>query len=70
MVLTGLHIDRLKTIIGYDRICVMDRGTIAEIDTPTRLYAMDGGIFRSMCERSAITLEDIRFAAKEREMSE
>ncbi|ORY11233.1 P-loop containing nucleoside triphosphate hydrolase protein [Clohesyomyces aquaticus] len=48
---------RLKTIIGYDRICVMDAGTIAELDTPLRLYEA-GGIFRSMCERSGIRRED------------
>ncbi|KAL3957661.1 hypothetical protein ACCO45_008239 [Purpureocillium lilacinum] len=27
---------RLRTIIGYDRICVMDAGQIAELDTPPR----------------------------------
>ncbi|KAG8405027.1 ATP-binding cassette transporter yor1 [Metarhizium acridum] len=27
---------RLRTIIGYDRICVMDAGRIAEMDTPPR----------------------------------
>ena len=48
---------RLKTIIGYDRICVMDAGQIAEMDTPLRLWHR-GGIFRSMCERSGIRLED------------
>ncbi|KAF2644264.1 hypothetical protein P280DRAFT_228439 [Massarina eburnea CBS 473.64] len=48
---------RLKTIIGYDRICVMDAGTIAELDSPIRLYDA-GGIFRSMCDRSGIRRED------------
>lgn len=48
---------RLKTIIGYDRICVMDRGSIAELDTPLRLYEA-GGIFRGMCDRSGIRRED------------
>ncbi|KAI9755932.1 MAG: hypothetical protein M1835_000778 [Candelina submexicana] len=51
---------RLKTIIGYDRICVMDRGRIAELDTPIALYEK-GGIFRSMCERSGIRREDFSF---------
>ncbi|KAF3005742.1 hypothetical protein E8E13_006603 [Curvularia kusanoi] len=36
---------RLKTIISYDRICVMDQGQIAELDTPLNLYEQ-GGIFR------------------------
>ncbi|CAI6341615.1 unnamed protein product [Periconia digitata] len=48
---------RLKTIIGYDRICVMDAGRIAELDSPLRLYEA-GGIFRSMCDRSGIRRED------------
>ncbi|OBT52767.1 hypothetical protein VE04_05838 [Pseudogymnoascus sp. 24MN13] len=48
---------RLKTIIGYDRICVMDKGSIAELDTPLRLYEA-GGIFRGMCDRSGIRRED------------
>jgi len=58
---------RLQTIIGYDRICVMDAGRIAEFDTPKRLYDMEDGIFRGMCDRSKISLEDIRRAAKVRE---
>ncbi|CBX97089.1 similar to ABC multidrug transporter [Plenodomus lingam JN3] len=48
---------RLKTIINYDRICVMDAGHIAELDTPLSLYDQ-GGIFRSMCERSGIRRDD------------
>ena len=48
---------RLKTIISYDRICVMDRGQIAELDTPLMLWRK-GGIFRGMCERSGIRRED------------
>lgn len=48
---------RLKTIINYDRICVMDQGRIAELDTPLALYKK-GGIFRSMCDRSGIRKED------------
>ncbi|KAG1827732.1 ABC transporter [Suillus variegatus] len=55
---------RLRTIIGYDRICVMDAGTISEFDTPVNLFAMPDGIFRGMCERSSITLDDILSASK------
>ncbi|PPQ68225.1 hypothetical protein CVT26_005758 [Gymnopilus dilepis] len=55
---------RLRTIISYDRICVLDAGQIAEFDTPARLYEKEDGIFRGMCERSSITLEDIKFAGK------
>lgn len=53
---------RLKTIINYDRIVVMDQGTIAELDTPMGLYEK-GGIFRGMCERSGIRREDFDEAA-------
>lgn len=49
---------RLKTIIGYDRICVIDRGCVAEIDTPLALFDAEG-IFRSMCEESSITRDMI-----------
>ncbi|KAI1106117.1 ATP-binding cassette transporter protein YOR1-like protein [Jackrogersella minutella] len=52
---------RLRTIIGYDRICVMDAGTIAELDSPYNLWKQ-GGIFRSMCDRSGIRVEDIHSA--------
>jgi hypothetical protein len=63
--------DRLRTIISYDRICVLhvdfshaDAFILQEFDTPTNLYAQSNGIFRGMCERSSITLEDIRLASK------
>ena len=48
---------RLKTIINYDRICVMDQGRIAELDTPLGLWEA-GGIFRGMCDQSGIRRED------------
>ncbi|KAH9068491.1 ABC transporter [Lactarius deliciosus] len=57
---------RLRTIMSYDRICVLDNGKIVEFDSPEVLYGQDG-IFRGMCDRSSITLEDIRSARKERE---
>ncbi|KAJ5733265.1 hypothetical protein N7533_013712 [Penicillium manginii] len=50
---------RLRTIIHYDRICVMDRGQIAEMDHPVNLWDREDGIFRAMCERSGITRDDI-----------
>lgn len=56
---------RLRTIIGYDRICVMDAGRIAELATPLELWKMEGGIFRSMCDRSGIRVEDIEHAKLE-----
>ncbi|KAI0503298.1 ABC transporter family protein [Xylaria bambusicola] len=50
---------RLRTIIGYDRICVMDAGRIAELGTPLELWNIKDGIFRGMCERSGIRHEDL-----------
>lgn len=55
---------RLKTILNYDRILVMDLGEIAEFDTPRALYTKQDGIFRSMCQNSGITLEDIAQAER------
>lgn len=49
---------RLRTIITYDRICVMDQGRIAELDSPLTLWERQDGIFRSMCDRSGIVRED------------
>ncbi|PGH03930.1 hypothetical protein GX51_03766 [Blastomyces parvus] len=49
---------RLRTIINYDRICVMDQGHIAEMDEPLKLWEKPGGVFRSMCDRSGITRDD------------
>ena len=52
---------RLKTIINYDRICVMDQGRIVELDKPLKLWE-EGGIFRGMCDRSGIRREDFEEA--------
>ncbi|KAF9255406.1 ABC transporter [Marasmius fiardii PR-910] len=60
---------RLRTIISYDRICVLDAGQIVEFDTPSNLFGQ-AGIFRSMCEKSGISLEDIRMARNERQVVE
>jgi len=45
----------------------MDAGRIVEFDTPTRLFDMEDGVFRGMCDRSKISLDDIRRAANLRE---
>lgn len=49
---------RLKTIIGYDRICVMDQGYVAELGAPLELFDQ-GGIFTSMCDKGGIRRDDI-----------
>jgi ABC-type multidrug transport system fused ATPase/permease subunit len=52
---------RLRTILAYDRILVMSDGQVEEFDTPENLYRK-GGAFAEMCEKSSISLEDIRAA--------
>ncbi|KAF9162910.1 hypothetical protein DFQ26_003118 [Actinomortierella ambigua] len=44
---------RLRTIADYDKVLVMDAGVIAEYDRPLNLMRKEGGVFRSMCERSS-----------------
>jgi len=56
---------RLRTIIGYDRICVMDKGQIVEMASPLELWKIEDGVFRGMCDRSGIRMEDIRGAREE-----
>ncbi|KAJ7224976.1 ABC protein [Mycena haematopus] len=53
---------RLRTIVSYDRILVLDAGKIAEFDTPMNLFNKDEGLFRSLCEKSNITSSDIEKA--------
>ncbi|KAJ2555510.1 hypothetical protein EV175_002249, partial [Coemansia sp. RSA 1933] len=43
---------RLRTIIDYDRVLVLDKGKVAEFDTPYNLLQSEDGIFKSMCEKS------------------
>lgn len=61
-----MFVDRLQTILSYDRICVLDAGEIIELDNPANLFQNPQGIFRQMCEKSSITIEDILDARKER----
>jgi ABC-type multidrug transport system fused ATPase/permease subunit len=55
-VLTVAH--RIRTIIFYDRVCVMERGRIAELGTPRELWDL-GGVFKGMCETSGISREEL-----------
>ncbi|KAH3682616.1 hypothetical protein WICPIJ_006405, partial [Wickerhamomyces pijperi] len=48
---------RLKTILNYDKILVLDKGEVMEFDTPYNLFKL-GGIFSEMCDRSKITEAD------------
>ncbi|KAG6858913.1 hypothetical protein C0995_012983, partial [Termitomyces sp. Mi166 len=61
LLLTIAH--RLRTVIDYDRLIVLDKGQIVEFDTPWRLIQKEGGIFRSMCLKSG-SFGDLEAAAK------
>ncbi|CCE86240.1 Piso0_005899 [Millerozyma farinosa CBS 7064] len=49
---------RLRTIINYDKILVLDKGTVKEFDIPRSLFDLEGGIFRQMCDKAGIVAED------------
>lgn len=55
---------RLRTIIGWDRIVVMEAGEVVEFASPLELFDM-GGIFRGMCHESRITREEILRASSQ-----
>ena len=42
----------MDTIIDYDRVIVLDKGTVVEFDTPRSLIEREGGQFRDMCIKS------------------
>lgn len=54
---------RLRTVIDYDRLIVLDKGEVAEFDTPLSLIQKEGGIFRNMCLKSG-TYTELESAAK------
>jgi len=48
---------RLRTVIDYDRLIVLDKGQIAEFDTPWNLLQKEDGIFKNMCLKSGSLAE-------------
>ncbi|KII83760.1 hypothetical protein PLICRDRAFT_119100 [Plicaturopsis crispa FD-325 SS-3] len=54
---------RIRTVIDYDRLIVLDKGRIAEFDTPYNLIRKAGGVFRGMCLQSG-TFDELEAAAK------
>lgn len=61
-ILTIAH--RLRSIIDYDRILVMDAGKVVEYDDPYVLIADKSSLFYSMCENSG-ELDVLTLLAKE-----
>lgn len=49
-IITVAH--RLKTVIDYDRILVLDNGKIAQNGSPYELIQENNGIFHQMCKES------------------
>ena len=43
---------RIHTVMGMDRVMVVDGGRVAELDTPQALMQREGGLFRSLVEQS------------------
>lgn len=50
-VLTVAH--RLRTVMDYDKIMVLDAGRLVEFDAPAALLRAPGGLFRALVEESA-----------------
>ncbi|KAK8014355.1 ABC transporter family protein [Apiospora arundinis] len=55
---------RLRTVLWYDRVCVMDAGEVAELASPLELFRREDGIFRGMCVRHGITEDQIEQSAR------
>ncbi|KAJ6615389.1 multidrug resistance-associated ABC transporter [Mycena sp. CBHHK59/15] len=63
LLITVAH--RLRTIIDYDRLIVLDKGKVVEFDTPLHLIQKEDGIFRSMCLKSG-SFGELEASAKEK----
>ncbi|CAG8655987.1 17175_t:CDS:2, partial [Dentiscutata heterogama] len=64
-VITIAH--RLRTVVDYDRIIVMDAGNVVEFDIPYMLMQKPDGLFKEMCERSGEFTELIEIAKQKYE---
>ena len=57
-VLTIAH--RLKTILDYDKILVLDAGRVAEFDSPQNLLEQTSSVFYSMCRDNGLVQSQIK----------
>lgn len=55
-------------MINYDRLIVLERGRIVEMDTPWNLIQKEDGTFRSMCIESGY-LEELEEAVNVKAMN-
>jgi ABC-type multidrug transport system fused ATPase/permease subunit len=58
---------RLSSVIDYDRLLVLADGGVAEFDTPAILLRKEGGLFRSLAEKSGKFKDLVRAAEKKEE---
>ncbi|PHH84520.1 hypothetical protein CDD83_1818 [Cordyceps sp. RAO-2017] len=49
---------RLRTVVAYDRVCVLRDGRIAELGAPRDLWRRRDGLFRAMCDQGGIRDSD------------
>jgi ABC-type multidrug transport system fused ATPase/permease subunit len=56
---------RLRTILSFDKILVMDEGTCREYAEPIELFQQEDSVFRSLCLTSGIALKDIENAQRQ-----
>ncbi|KAG8824518.1 hypothetical protein FRC19_001616 [Serendipita sp. 401] len=55
---------RIRTVIDYDRLLILDKGNVVEFDTPLNLIQKEGGLFRDMCLKSGM-FSELEKAAKQ-----
>ncbi|CAL6032246.1 Xenobiotic-transporting_ATPase / Multidrug resistance-associated protein [Hexamita inflata] len=49
---------RLDTVLGMDKVLVMDQGLVAEFGTKEQLMQIDGGIFRELALKANLIIEE------------
>jgi ABC-type multidrug transport system fused ATPase/permease subunit len=57
-VITIAH--RLNTIVDYDRVMVLDKGLIVELDKPDTLLADENGVFHSMAKSAGLLHQEMQ----------
>ncbi|KDQ16443.1 hypothetical protein BOTBODRAFT_186497 [Botryobasidium botryosum FD-172 SS1] len=60
LLITVAH--RIRTVVDYDRLIILDKGVIVEFDTPRNLIEKEGGVFRDMCLKSG-SFDELKAAA-------